>query len=167
MNKRGQRLARRKWDDATRVWAYGAARDLVLAMASEQSPAAVPYVTGLVPEQGERLWAQSYVQFVEASPPRDRTASPSSEIRPWLATSSRIVGRLSDDRLSWWRWTQVVGCQVKLAPGAELLTLDLTDGSTVGWIGAGIPPLAVVALWHIYGPRSLVEHPGVAVLRAG
>jgi hypothetical protein len=86
-------------------------------------------------------------------------------VRPWLVTTDRVLGRLADGRLAEWRWGDVVGCRVDRTPGTELVTIDLPDGSITHWTGPGIAPLAIVAIARLYGPMSLLDHPGLAGLR--
>ncbi len=87
-------------------------------------------------------------------------------VRPWLITSERILGRLGDERLAEWRWSQITGCRVDLAPGRENVSLDTRDGVVTRWEGPGVAPLAVVAVARLYGARGLLDHPGLMPLLA-
>jgi hypothetical protein len=86
-------------------------------------------------------------------------------VRPWLITSERVLGRLADGRLAEWRWKDVVGCQIDLIPGHEVVSLDTWNGALTQWKGPGVAPLAVTAVARLYGPSSLLDHPGLACLR--
>ncbi len=89
-----------------------------------------------------------------------------SSTRPWLVTSERILGRLAFGRLAEWRWSRILGCQVDLTPGDEVASVDTCDGAVTEWRGPGVAPLAVIAIARLYGPRALLNHPGLAYLRA-
>jgi hypothetical protein len=58
----------------------------------------------------------------------------------------------------------MVRCRVDLTPGTELVSIDL-HGSITHWTGPGIARLAIVAIARLYGPMSLLDHPGLACLR--
>ena len=166
MTKRKERKALTKWEDDTRWWAHETARDLVMAMVKGEPMPATPYRVGVILEPGEQEWAECPVRFIQ-----ERSLAPYFDpawippIRPWLVTSHRIVGRLADDRLYGWRWTQIVGCRIELTPPVERIALDLSDGSRIGWSGPGIAPLSVAAVSRLHGPRALIDHPGLMVLR--
>jgi len=38
-------------------------------------------------------------------------------------------------------------------------------GAAIGWSGPAIAPLAVAAVYHLYGSRALLEHPALYGLR--
>ena len=59
----------------------------------------------------------------------------------------------------------MVGCRVDLAPGHEHMTLDVGDGTPIAWIGGGVAPLAVPAIFRLHGPEALLVHAGLAPLR--
>lgn len=166
MKGRKQRKDLAKWEDDTRLWAHETAKDLVMAIVTDQLTAGTPYRVGVVLKPGEQIWAECPLRFLQ-----ERPVGPQADldwfppIRPWLVTSERVVGRLGDDRLYSWRWGQVVGCRVGLDPGVETVALDLQDGSGVVWIGPGVAPLAVAAVCRLHGREALVLHAGLAPLR--
>jgi hypothetical protein len=82
-----------------------------------------------------------------------------------LVTSYRVVGRLADDRLHGYRWEQAVGVRIDLTLGHEMVTLDVDNEPALMWSGPAITPMAVAALFHLYGPVAMIEHPGLALLR--
>ena len=86
--------------------------------------------------------------------------------RPWLDTSGRVVGRLADDRLHGYRWERAVGVRVDLTTGREAVIVDIESEPTLMWSGPGIAPMAVAAIFHLYGPAAMIEHPCLAPLRA-
>lgn len=166
MTGRKQRKALARWEEGTRLWAHETARELVMAMVTGQPTPATPYRIGVVLEPGERVWAECPVRFLQERsvvPPADPPLAP--PIRSWLVTSERIVGRLGDDRLYGWRWSQIMGCRIDLTPPAERVALDLWDGSCLSWSGPGVAPLSVAAVSRLHGPSHLIDHPGLAVLR--
>ena len=80
-------------------------------------------------------------------------------------TSARLVGRLADDRLHGYRWEKAVGARVDLTPGREVVSLDIDSEPTLIWTGPAVAPMAVAAVFHLYGPLAMIEHPGLATLR--
>ena len=163
MTSRKQRKAFARWENDTRQWAHRAARDLVLCLVSGQQTPATPYGIGVVLDPGERVWAECPITFLQEVLPDDGPTVP--PIRPWLATSDRIVARLGDDRLYGWRWEQMRGCRLDLGTSRELVALDSQDGSRVAWTGPGVAPLAVAAVYRLHGQEALVDHPGLAAIR--
>lgn len=61
-------------------------------------------------------------------------------VRPWLLTSDRVAGRLSDGQISWWPWHLFVGCQIDLNAGREYVALDTLGGPAMVWTGPGEVP---------------------------
>ena len=59
----------------------------------------------------------------------------------------------------------MVGARVDLTPGREAVALDFEGHSTLLWSGPGVAPMAVAAVFHLYGPVAMIEHPGLAPLR--
>jgi hypothetical protein len=59
----------------------------------------------------------------------------------------------------------LIGVRVDLTPGREWLQFDVAGLEPVVLRGPGIAPLAVVAVWTVYGPKAMLDHPGLAVLR--
>ncbi len=88
-----------------------------------------------------------------------------SPVRSWLVTSGRVVGRLADDRLHGYRWERAVGARVDLTPGREVVSLDIESEPRLIWTGPAVAPLAVAAVFHLYGALAMVDHPGPAPLR--
>lgn len=84
----------------------------------------------------------------------------------WLVTCQRVAGRLQPDILRWWEWDQVIGVQIDLTPGRERVCLDIDSSKPVYFDGPGVAPLAVAAVYRLHGPLGLIEHPGLAPLRA-
>lgn len=164
MTSRKQRKALAQWEGNARQWAYETARDLVMAMVTGSPIPVTPYRVGLVLHPGEQVWAESPVRFLQE---QVLAVEPGMcpPVRPWLVTSERVVGRLGDDRLYAWRWDQAVGCRMDLTPGAEFLTLDLPDGSSLSWTGPGVAPMAVAAIGRLLGLTALVDHPALEMLR--
>jgi hypothetical protein len=78
----------------------------------------------------------------------------------------RVAGRLRPDILRWWEWDQVIGVQVDLTPGREQVCLDIDGARPVCFDGLGVAPLAVAAVYLLYGPVAVIEHPGLAPLRS-
>jgi hypothetical protein len=74
--------------------------------------------------------------------------------------SERILGRLAE-----WQWRDMVGCRVDLGRGSEIVSIDLLDGSITHWAGPAVAPLAIIAIARLYGPMSLLDHPGMDCLR--
>ena len=64
------------------------------------------------------------------------------------------------------RWGTMVGLRVSLAPGVEQLAVDIDGQPALVWAGPGIAPMAVAAVFHLHGPAALLDHPGLAPLRA-
>jgi hypothetical protein len=85
--------------------------------------------------------------------------------RPWLITNARVVARLGDDRLHGWRWEPATGLRTDLTPGREFVALDMDAFPLPVWRGPAGAPLAVAAVFHVYGPHALVDHPGLVELR--
>ena len=44
--------------------------------------------------------------------------------------------------------------------------MDIEGQPTLMWSGPGIAPMPVAAILHLYGPVAMIEHPGLAPLRA-
>lgn len=86
-------------------------------------------------------------------------------IRPWSVTSGRVVGRLADDRLHGYRWEKAVGVRVDLTPSREAVIMDIEDERPLVWSGPGVAPMAVAAIFHLFGAIAMIEHPGLAPLR--
>ena len=64
-----------------------------------------------------------------------------------------------------YRWEKAVGARVDLTPGREVVSLDIDSEPTLIWTGPAVAPLAVAAVFHLYGPLAMIEHPGLAPLR--
>ena len=152
------------WENDTRTWATNTARDLALDLYHGRPAAIRPYNVGVVLDPDEVVWAEVPVRFnLDQPPPIPGTQSP---VRSWLVTSGRVVGRLGGDRLCGYRWETMVGLRVTLAPGREQLAVDIDGQPPLVWAGPGIAPMAVVAVFHLHGPAALLDHPGLASLRA-
>jgi hypothetical protein len=117
-------------------------------------------------DSDERPLIEIPARFVNEGPPLN--GAPGTwhpPIRPWLITNHRIVGRLGDDRLYGWRWQQFTGCRVDLQPAREFVALDIGDSIPLAWVGPAVAPLAVAAIFRLYGPAALPDHSGLGPLR--
>jgi hypothetical protein len=125
-----------------------------------------PYEVGVVLDSDERALVEIPARFRNEAPPVNGTpVTWHPPIRPWLITNHRIVGRLGDDRLYGWRWQEFTGCRVDLQPAREFVAIDAPDGIPLCWVGPAVAPLAVAAIFRLYGPAALLDHPGLARLR--
>ena len=167
MSRRRDGRAWAQWIEATREQARASGRALAMDLYHRREIAVRPYRVGLVLGAYERVWAEVPVQFnLDFAPPaRPNGPVVPPQIRPWLVTSERVVGRLLDDRLHGYRWESVVGARVDLATGREAVTLDIENEPTLIWSGPGVAPMAVAAVFHLYGPVAMIEHPGLVPLR--
>jgi hypothetical protein len=166
MSRRKDAKAFARWDNEARQWATATGRDLALDLYYNRETAARPYGVGVVLDSGEKVWAEVPVKFnLDWSPPikPGELAQPSA--RRWLVTSSRIVGRLTDDRLHGYRWERAVGARVDLTPGREVVSLDIESEPALIWTGPAVAPLAVATVFHLYGAPAMIDHPGLAPLR--
>jgi hypothetical protein len=163
MSKRKLAKAHARWEAATRTWAADTARSVLRAICDGHPLPLRPYHVGAVLAPDEQVMAEIPAQVILDG--WGDVAGGLAAIRPWLVTTRRILGRLADGRLAEWRWDEMVGCRVDLAPGTELVSIDLPDGSITHWTGPGIAPLAIVAIARLYGPLSLLDYPGLARLR--
>jgi hypothetical protein len=163
MSKRKIAKAHARWEAATRVWAAATARIVLRAICDGQPLPLRPYRVGAVLAPGEELLAEIPARILPDVWNGDSIGVPA--VRPWLVTSERILGRLADSRLAEWQWGQMVGCRIDLAPGSETVAIDLPDGSVTHWTGPGVAPLAIIAIARLYGPMSLLDHPGLTDLR--
>ncbi len=64
-----------------------------------------------------------------------------------------------------YRWENAVGVRVDLTAGREVVSLDIDSEPTLIWTGPAVAPMAVAAVFHLYGPLAMIEHPGLAPLR--
>ncbi len=166
MSKRKEAKALTRWEDEARQWATAKARELALDLYYDRQTATQPYGVGVVLDAGEKVWAEVPIRFnLDWAPLTKRGERAQPTFRPWLVTSARIVGRLSDDRLRGYRWEKAVGVRVDLAPGREIVSLDIDSEPALAWTGAPVAPMAVAAVFHLYGPLAMVHHPGLAPLR--
>jgi hypothetical protein len=58
-----------------------------------------------------------------------------------------------------------VGARIDLTPGREFVSLDIDSEPTLTWTGPAVAPLAVAAVFHLYGPLAMIQHPGLAAVR--
>lgn len=166
MTRTASRREIARWERDCRSWAIDAARHLALALYHDWPQPVNPYGVGLVLERYERPLIETPMTFPAESPPlfgAGWTWTP--PVRPWLLTSDRVAGRLSDGQISWWPWHLFVGCQIDLNAGREYIALDTLGGPAMVWAGPGVIPFALIAVFKMYGPRALVDHPGLAELR--
>jgi hypothetical protein len=130
MSTRNAKRALASWETETRAWATHAARSLVLDIYEGRPLPVTPYQVGVVLHPGELVWAEIPARFLGECPPLPSTDRPwKPPIRPWLVTTDRVVGRLGDDCLYGWRWEDIIGCRIELAPGRERVTIDTADSS--------------------------------------
>jgi hypothetical protein len=166
MSKRKQTRALTRWSEEARQWATAAGRALALDLYFNRESNLRPYDVGVVLVAGETVWAETPLRFnLDWAYPRVDSKAIEPVVRPWLVTSDRVVGRLSDDRLYGYRWEQVVGARVDLTVDREVVALDIDSEPALMWSGPGVAPLAVAAIFRFYGPIGIVEHPGLATLR--
>jgi hypothetical protein len=166
MSRRKDAKALARWDNEARRWATATGRDLALDLYYNRETAARPYEVGVVLDPGEKVWAEAPVQFnLDLTLPVKAGQALEPGIRPWLVTSDRVVGRLADDKLYGYRWERAVGARVDLTPGREVVRLDIEGEPTLMWSGPAVAPLAVAAVFHLYGPVGVLEHPGLVTLR--
>jgi hypothetical protein len=166
MRKRTQNRALARWIEEARQWGTAAGRDLARDLYYNRESNLRPYDVGVVLCAREKVWSETPLRFNLdwTYPARDgRTVEPA--VRPWLVTSDRVVGRLGDDRLYGYRWDQAVGARVDLTVGSEVVALDMESDPTLMWSGPAVAPLAVAAVFRLYGPIGMIEHPGLATLR--
>jgi hypothetical protein len=166
--KRKAAKAMAQWQSNTRQWATSAGRALALDLYHHQPPAIRPYSIGVLLNGGETIWAEVPVAFnYDPNPIPPGHHPPTPAIRPWLVTSHRLVSRLADDFLHDYTWQDTVGLRLQLEPGRETLALDIVGQPHLMWYGAGVAPMAVAAVFHLYGPAALLDHPGLGPLRHG
>ena len=166
MSKRKDAKALARWDNEARRWATATGRNLALDLYYNRETAAQPYEVGVVLDSGEEVWAEVPVKFNLDWRPRIKPgelAQPS--VRTWLVTTARVVGRLADDRLHGYRWENAVGARVDLTPGREVVSLDIDSQPTLIWTGPAVAPIAVAAVFYLYGPLAIIQHPGLAAIR--
>jgi hypothetical protein len=166
MTRGTTRRATIRWERDCRSWAFEAARDLALALYYDRPLPAKPYGVGVVLEAHERPLVEVPMRLLTEQPavwwPNHEWTPP---VRPWLLTTDRVCGRLGDGRLYCWEWWTFNGCHVDLAQGREQVALDSFDGTPLTWSGPGVIPLSVVAVYKLYGPRALVDHPSLEPVR--
>lgn len=166
MSRRRDERELARFDAEVRTWAGSAARELALDLFYDRERLTRPYGVGVVLDPGEKAWTEVPVRFnLDTEEPGGTQSEPGPAVSPWLVTSTRIVGRSSDSHLLGYRWEHVVGVRVGLCPGEEVVALDVTGEPLLRWFGPGVAPLAVAALFRLFGPASLLEHPGLAPLR--
>jgi hypothetical protein len=166
MSRRKNAKSLARWDDEARQWATATGRDLALDLYYNRDTATLPYGVGLVLDAGEKVSAEVPVRFnLDWTPPVKPGGDAKPVIRSWLVTTNRVVGRLADGRLHGYRWEQAVGVRVDLTPGREVVSLDIESEPTLIWTGPAVAPMAVAAVFHLYGPLAMIQHPGLSPLR--
>jgi hypothetical protein len=167
MSKRKDAKALVQWEHDIRQWATDTGRDLALDLYHDRDRAARPYAVGVVLDPGEKVWAEVPVRVnLDWTPAVKPGEQAPPAVRPWLVTSGRVVGRLADDRLHGYRWDKAIGVRVDLATGREAVSLDIEGEPTLIWSGPGVAPMAIAAIFHLYGPVAMIDHPGLTLLRA-
>ena len=166
MSRRKDAKALARWDNEARQWATATGRDLAFDLYYNRETATRPYGVGVVLDPDEKVWTEIPVRFNLDWPPLIKPGDPAQPpVRTWLVTSARVVGRLTDDRLHGYRWESAVGARVDLTPGREVVSLDIDNEPSLIWTGPAVAPLAVAAVFHLYGPIGVLEHPGLVTLR--
>jgi hypothetical protein len=166
MSRRKEAKVLARWDDEARRWATATGRGLALDLYYNRETAVQPYGVGVVLDAGERVWVEVPARFSLDCPSLAKTREQSQPaVRMWLVTSGRLVGRLADDRLHGYRWEKAEGVRVDLTPGREAVSLDIQDEPSLIWTGPAVAPMAVAAIFHLYGPLAMIEHPGLTQLR--
>ena len=166
MHKRKDAKALARWEHDIRQWATSAGRDLALDLYYGRDRTDRPYNVGVVLDFGEKVWAEVPVRFnLDWAPPTKTGEQAPPTVRPWLVTSCRVIGRLADERLHGYRWENAVGVRVDLAAGRDVVSLDVEGQPPLIWTGPGVAPMAVAAIFRLYGPAAMIEHPGLAPLR--
>ena len=141
---------------------------MVIALHTGDDIPLQPYGVGLVLHTGEVAWCQTLIRSsLDPTPATSAlTSSWQLALRPWIVTSERVFGRLSNDRLAGFRWAKIVGCRVDLTAGAEYVALDVEHQPFPAlWRGPGCAPLAVAAVYQLYGSHALLDHPGLDAIR--
>jgi hypothetical protein len=166
VSKRRDAKALARWEEETRQWATATARNLALDLFYDRQTPIQPYGVGVVLDNGEEVWAELPARFnLDWAPLVKPGYHAGPAFRSWLVTSNRVVGRLNDDRLHGYRWEIVVGARVDLAPGHEVVSLDIDSEPPLIWRGPAVAPMAVAAVFHLYGSLAMIQHPGLAPLR--
>ena len=166
MNRRKDAKTLARWDDEARQWATATGRDLALDLYYNRETATLPYGVGVVLDASEKVWAEVPVRFnLDWTPPIKPGQHSQPAVRSWLVTTNRVVGRLADDRLHGYRWDKAVGARVDLTPGREVVSLDIESEPTLIWTGPAVAPMAVAAVFHLYGPLAMIQHPGLSAIR--
>jgi hypothetical protein len=166
VSKRKDAKALARWEDEARQRATATARELALDLYYDRQTGTQPYGVGVVLDVGEKVWAELPVRFnLDWAPSVKAGKLMQPAIRPWLVTSNRCIGRLADDRLHGYRWEKAVGARIDLTPGREVVSLDIDYEPTVTWSGPSVAPMAVAAVFHLYGTLGLIQHPGLTAVR--
>lgn len=168
MSYLSNRQARRRaeWERQTRIWAIITGRSLALHLNHELALDVRSYTVGLVLRDDEQPWVEVPATCSADTPVLMGNGQSVLRTGPWLVTSQRLAGRLQPDILRWWAWDQVIGVQVDLTLGRERICLDIDESKPVYFDGPGIAPLAVAAVYKLHGPKAVIDHPGLAPLRA-
>lgn len=166
MNRRTQRKATAQWEANTRRWAIETARYLALSVYRGDPLPARPYALGVVLGPQETAWVECPARLNVGFTPLTVGETPArSHHSPWLVTSERIIGRLADNCLYGYRWDSVVGCRLNLAEASSWLCLERDGEPLLTWSGPGVAPMALAAVYRLYGARGLLEHHGLTSLR--
>jgi hypothetical protein len=166
MSKRKDTKTLNRWNEEARQWATAAGRQLALDLYYGRETASRPFGVGVVLDAGEKIWAEVPVRFnLDWSAPVEGGHVAQPTIGSWLVTSDRVVGRLINDRLCGYRFDKAVGARVDLTPGKEFVSIDIENEPRLIWSGPAVAPMAVAAVFHLYGPLALIEHPGLGLLR--
>jgi hypothetical protein len=169
---RKQRREIARWEAQARDWGTQAGRSLALGLYQDRDLGVLPYSVGVVLWPEEKVWAELPARCSADAPVpaaaggRGPALPPQPPVGTWLVTSKRIAGRINGNVLRWWTWDQIVGAQVDLTPGREMVHLDPGGAVPVVWTGPGVAPLAVAAVYHLHGAGAMVDHPGLAPLRS-
>ncbi len=152
-----------RWERRWRRGLIEQARQLALGLGLGNPNLVTPYATGIVMSPGEDVCAETWARCNLDQLRFDQVASnwPAS---CWAITSARLIGRLGSGRLAGWRWESLTAYQVDIR--REQVELHMADERAI-FHGPGAVVIGVAAVWRVHGFVGLLEHPGLAPLRAG
>jgi hypothetical protein len=182
-------VSRRKQRRAIAAWAYQAreasrhaARELALTIVRGQSSAMQAYDLGIVLNNGESAWQRVPADYwyrgelswmVQDNSYRGYRSTINEVHQPyvihgglldWLITNQRLAARKPDGQVISIYWSAIEAISVDLTQ--EIVGLDGTDGYHGELAGPAIAPIAVAAIATCHGPRALLDHPALELLRA-
>ena len=135
------------------------ARRLALGLGMEDPPSVLTYATGAVTGPNEHVYAETWVRCNIGQGNRPSSDWP---LVAWAVTSERLLGRGPGGLVSL-PWATLSAYQADVL--SERVDLHVGDWVIV-FCGPGASIVAVAAAWHVHGLAGLLEHPGLAPLRA-